>query len=149
AGHQRGDRPVSLRPLYLIAGLFACLIFAAQAQPPVPLSDPVQGSLMAQLLQWPLQWHPQSHPQSHLQQHLSEPTGVEALTEPRQHRLLLFGMLYGALTAMVIYNLFLAFSVRERGYFYYVGYLIAASLLLAANEGHLAQYLWPDIGWPR
>lgn len=136
---------MSLRPFYLIAGLLACLIFAAQAQPPVPLSDPVQGSLTAQLLQWPLQWHPQSHPQ----QHLAEPTGVEALTDHRQQRLLLFGMLYGALTAMVIYNLFLAFSVRERGYFYYVGYLIAASLLLAANEGHLAQYLWPDIGWPR
>lgn len=66
-----------------------------------------------------------------------------------QHRSTLYGMLYGALAVMAIYNLFLALSVRERSYFYYVIYLTSTALLLAGDEGHLAQYLWADRSWPR
>lgn len=66
-----------------------------------------------------------------------------------RQRSLLFGMLYGALAVMAVYHLFIAASVRERSYFYYVAYLVVTGLLLAAEEGHLAYYLWPHYSWPR
>lgn len=65
------------------------------------------------------------------------------------HRGLVFGMLYGALLIMVLYNLFLWVTIQERHYLYYVVFLLSCGYLVGAVEGHIYQYLWPNSSWPK
>ncbi|MDX9874928.1 MAG: 7TM diverse intracellular signaling domain-containing protein, partial [Spongiibacteraceae bacterium] len=70
--------------------------------------------------------------------------------QPADHnRSLLYGMLYGALLIMAVYNLFLWIALREKHYFFYVIYLLCAGYLAGAEEGHLYQFLWPASAWPK
>ncbi len=65
------------------------------------------------------------------------------------HRNLVFGMLYGALLIMALYNLFLWLTLQERHYLYYVLFLLSCGFLVGAAEGHAYQYLWPESSWPK
>ena len=51
------------------------------------------------------------------------------------------GAFYGMLAAMILYNLFLFFSLRESGYFWYVVYGINVGLLGASFDGMLFKLL--------
>lgn len=62
---------------------------------------------------------------------------------------LLYGMLYGVLLVMTLYNLFLFVSTREKSYYYYVLYVVTAGYMLAADEGHLYQYVLSDTVWSK
>ncbi|HEX8961648.1 MAG TPA: 7TM diverse intracellular signaling domain-containing protein [Rhodocyclaceae bacterium] len=55
-----------------------------------------------------------------------------------------FGFVYGAMAALLLYNLVLFFSVRERVYAAYVGYLLSFLAMHATYNGHLYPLLWPD-----
>lgn len=55
-----------------------------------------------------------------------------------------FGFLYGAMAALLLFNLVLFFSVRESVYGTYVAYLAAFILAHATYNGHLFPLLWPD-----
>lgn len=57
---------------------------------------------------------------------------------------LFFGCYFGFLAAMLIYNLFLFASIRDRAYLWYVAYVAALMLLQAKLAGYADQYLWPD-----
>ncbi|MGJ1365710.1 sensor histidine kinase [Sphingobacterium spiritivorum] len=59
---------------------------------------------------------------------------------------LVSGIYIGIVFIMAIYNLFLFFSVRERGYLYYVLYVLFAGITQMGIKGYSFQYLWPD--WP-
>lgn len=59
---------------------------------------------------------------------------------------LLSGIYIGIVCIMAIYNLFLFFSVRERGYLYYVLYVLCAGITQMGIKGYSFQYLWPN--WP-
>lgn len=50
---------------------------------------------------------------------------------------------YGVLLVMVLFNLFLFFSLREAPYFYYVMFVFSFLLTQAAMHGITFQYLWP------
>ena len=56
------------------------------------------------------------------------------------------GICYGVLAGMLIYNLLLLLTFRERIYAYYLLNCAAALLTIAGFNGHLAHYLLPD--WP-
>lgn len=57
---------------------------------------------------------------------------------------LLYGALYGAILALLLYNICLLINLRDKGYFYYV-LLTACGLALAlCTSGHGFQYLWPN-----
>lgn len=58
--------------------------------------------------------------------------------------LLYFGLLYGAVGAMLLFNLILFFSVRETVYAAYVAYLSAFLVMHATYNGHLYPLLWPS-----
>jgi two-component system, sensor histidine kinase LadS len=58
-----------------------------------------------------------------------------------------FGLFYGAMLVMLLYNLFIFFSVRDRSYLYYVLYYLFFILLQLAINGLAYQYLWPDLVW--
>ncbi|WP_159931070.1 7TM diverse intracellular signaling domain-containing protein [Oceanicoccus sp. KOV_DT_Chl] len=66
-----------------------------------------------------------------------------------QHRQLFYGLLYGCLIVMTLYNLFLFFACRQRSYFYYVLYVSSATYLIAADQGHAYQYLVTDSNWEK
>ncbi|MBU1168309.1 MAG: sensor domain-containing diguanylate cyclase [Proteobacteria bacterium] len=69
---------------------------------------------------------------------------VRSFIEKNQIRTLGFGIYYGVMLAMVLYNLFVFISVKEAAYLYYVFYVISMALLLSCLNGFSFQYLWPE-----
>ncbi|MDQ5887235.1 MAG: hypothetical protein QG667_523 [Pseudomonadota bacterium] len=59
------------------------------------------------------------------------------------HQLLLSGIFIGTLLAMLLYNLLLFFSLREKTYLYYVLYIGSFGLAQATLYGYGSEYLWP------
>lgn len=59
---------------------------------------------------------------------------------------LVSGIYIGIVGIMVLYNLFLYFSVSEKGYIYYVLYVAFAGLTQMGIKGYGFQYVWP--AWP-
>ncbi|RZU38660.1 diguanylate cyclase [Fluviicoccus keumensis] len=57
---------------------------------------------------------------------------------------LILGMYFGIMLSMLLYNSFLCFSLRERQYAWYVGYVAAITVFLASLDGLSFQYLWPN-----
>lgn len=57
---------------------------------------------------------------------------------------LFLGLVYGVIFAMLLYNLFIFFSLRDAAYFWYVLTTTGALLMILAMTGHGFQYLWPD-----
>lgn len=55
-----------------------------------------------------------------------------------------YGFLYGAMAALLLFNLVLYFSVRETVYAAYVAYLATFMVAHATYNGHLFPLLWPD-----
>lgn len=60
---------------------------------------------------------------------------------------LTFGIFYGIMLVMLLYNLLLAFTARSVSYIYYVGIIAGNLLTLSALNGHAFQYLWGDMPW--
>jgi hypothetical protein len=54
---------------------------------------------------------------------------------------------FGLLGGLLLYNLLLFVSVRDRAYLVYVGFVAAMGLGQAALNGLGAQFLWPDWTW--
>ncbi len=53
------------------------------------------------------------------------------------------GIYYGIILVMMIYNLILFFSIRDRSYLFYVIYILSYGLVQMAYNGMAFQYLWP------
>ena len=48
----------------------------------------------------------------------------------------LYGLFYGGVLVLVVYNLFIYFTVRDRSYIYYVGYLLMVTMYQLLQSGH-------------
>ena len=57
---------------------------------------------------------------------------------------MLFGMYYGLMLIMMVYNFFLFISLRDRTYILYILYLGSLTLLMANANGWSFFYLWPE-----
>jgi len=66
-----------------------------------------------------------------------------------QHEQLFDGILYGILLVMSLYNFFLFLSTKEKSYLYFVLYSLSTTYLLAAQEGHLYQYIGASKAWDK
>lgn len=55
-----------------------------------------------------------------------------------------FGLIYGVILALLLYNLFILVSLRDRAYFWYVMATACVLIFILSMSGHGAQYLWPD-----
>ncbi len=55
-----------------------------------------------------------------------------------------FGIYFGIMLVMFLYNLFIYFVLKESIYLYYVGYIIIVGLVQTTYEGYSFQYFWPD-----
>lgn len=71
----------------------------------------------------------------------------EAFAAHDQDVQLILGLFYGLALALVLYNLMLYFSVRDRTYLYYVLYAAAFGIFLFGFDGLAYQYLWPASPW--
>ena len=56
----------------------------------------------------------------------------------------LLGLYYGMLAIMVIYNLFIYVSVREKLYVYYILYVLCSALLSLMEDGLGFQFIWSE-----
>ncbi len=66
-----------------------------------------------------------------------------------QTRLLGFGILFGVLVVMALYNLFAYTMLQDRVFLYYSLYALCLALFEAAINGFGNQYLWGDSVWWR
>ena len=60
---------------------------------------------------------------------------------------MILGGFYGLILALVIYNLMLFFSLRDRVYLYYVLYAAVFGIYLFCFDGLAFEYLWPESVW--
>jgi diguanylate cyclase (GGDEF)-like protein len=58
------------------------------------------------------------------------------------------GLIYGVILALLLYNLFILFSLRDSAYFWYVLTTAFALVFILSMTGHGFQYLWPDAAVP-
>ena len=57
------------------------------------------------------------------------------------------GLYYGIMLVMLLYNLFIYFTVRDQSYLYYAAYIVFVSVLQMALNGLAYEYLWPNAQW--
>lgn len=58
------------------------------------------------------------------------------------------GVIYGVITALLLYNLFIYLALRDSAYFWYVVTTTGALLMILGMTGHGFQYLWPNAPVP-
>ncbi|MGK0249730.1 MAG: signal transduction histidine kinase/CheY-like chemotaxis protein [Oleispira sp.] len=54
------------------------------------------------------------------------------------------GIYFGIMLVMILYNLFIYLSVRERSYLYYISYISIFTLFQASIQGFSFEYIWPN-----
>jgi len=60
---------------------------------------------------------------------------------------IIFGLFYGIMLVMILYNFSIFVFTRENSYILYVLFITSISLFHLANNGIAFQYLWPDWVW--
>lgn len=119
-----GDRhPFSTRPIHSRVPTFQIDLQPGQTLDLYVRLASHDGLLEAVSLQL---WHPDQHVQA-----------VQAET-------MAFGLYYGALGTVLLYNLFLFLSTRQRSFGWYCAYVSAFLFWSFAFRGYAFQYWWPD-----
>jgi signal transduction histidine kinase len=54
------------------------------------------------------------------------------------------GIYIGVMLVMILYNLFIYLSVRDKSYLYYVTYILLVLFVQTGFQGYFFQYLWPN-----
>ncbi|OJJ22098.1 hypothetical protein BKI52_08650 [marine bacterium AO1-C] len=67
----------------------------------------------------------------------------EAFIEKNHWEDLFQGAFFGCLVLMLLYNLFIYFSIRDLSYLYYVLYLGSITIYILMVTGHGTEFLWP------
>ncbi len=70
----------------------------------------------------------------------------DAFTQRDQTSRLILASSFGAMAVMLVINGILFFSVRYRGYLYYIIFQFLLLLGLASYMGYASRYLWPNVG---
>ncbi len=113
---------------------------------PIPHRNLVNQLTVAANSSTTLVWRVHSEPLFHFRVTAWEPA---LFNNHEQHRQMLYGMLYGILVVMALYNLFLYLSTHQKSYIYYVLYVASAAYLIAADQGHIYQYIATDKAWAK
>ncbi|MDP3816665.1 7TM diverse intracellular signaling domain-containing protein, partial [Pseudomonas sp.] len=59
-----------------------------------------------------------------------------------------FGLIYGVILALLLYNLFILLALRDKAYFWYVMATACVLVFILSMTGHGFQYLWPGSAVP-
>jgi len=57
---------------------------------------------------------------------------------------LIFGVYAGIILVMLLYNMFLYYTVKDKSYLYYVGYILFVGLSQACLQGYAFRFLYPN-----
>ncbi|MGY4385148.1 two-component system NtrC family sensor kinase [Pedobacter sp. UYP24] len=68
----------------------------------------------------------------------------KVILESSQNKFLISGLYIGIMLSMLLYNIFIYFSVRDKSYLYYVAYIVAVILIQVSIQGFTFQFLWPN-----
>jgi two-component system NtrC family sensor kinase len=60
---------------------------------------------------------------------------------------ILFGIYAGIIIIMILYNLFISFTIKDPSYVYYIFYIFFVGLTQATFQGYAFKFLWPDSSW--
>ncbi|WP_299458348.1 7TM diverse intracellular signaling domain-containing protein [uncultured Microscilla sp.] len=60
---------------------------------------------------------------------------------------IVFGVLYGVMAIMLMYNLFIFLAIRSYSYLFYCLYILSYLLGQSTLNGHSFQFLWGDYPW--
>lgn len=63
------------------------------------------------------------------------------------NRNILFGLYAGIILIMILYNLFISFTVKDSSYLFYIIYIFFVGLTQATFQGYAFKYLWPGSPW--
>jgi serine phosphatase RsbU (regulator of sigma subunit) len=55
-----------------------------------------------------------------------------------------YGIFFGIIFLLIIYNIFIFFSLRDLSYFYYILLILSSLVFLSLESGHMFQYILPD-----
>ena len=55
-----------------------------------------------------------------------------------------YGIFFGAILILCFYNIFLAFTLKDVSYLYYVGYILSLAAVVILYSGLAEEYLWPQ-----
>ncbi|WP_214228243.1 7TM diverse intracellular signaling domain-containing protein [Pedobacter sp. B4-66] len=66
---------------------------------------------------------------------------LEAIYEEEHFKNIVNGFMFGALLALMIYNLYIYIATRDKSYLYYLGYLFFSILFLLIWNGYFIQWL--------
>lgn len=72
---------------------------------------------------------------------------AEAFEKHERSAQLVFGLFYGVLIALFLYNLVVFLSLRDRAYLWYVAYVGNFGMGLFVFDGFAFEHLWPDNVW--
>lgn len=89
-----------------------------------------------------LVWRAQS---PHAMQMTPQLFGQTALDNEREWQTLVHSLFFGGMLVMVIYNLFLYFSIQERSYLLYVFWAISIGLFQFVYHGFAQRFLFPTL----
>lgn len=67
--------------------------------------------------------------------------------EQDQRHSMLQAVYIGMMAVMLLYNIFIMFSIRERSYAFYVAYVAVFTTMLMTLHGFTYQFLWPRSTW--
>ncbi|NQD68290.1 hypothetical protein HP456_20490, partial [Bacillus haikouensis] len=70
-----------------------------------------------------------------------------AFSENNYTKQSIFGIFYGIMFAMIIYNSFLFISLKEKSYLYYILFIIGFTIMQTIWDGFAFQWLWGDFPW--
>lgn len=70
------------------------------------------------------------------------------LEQQASHENIGFGLVYGVIFALLLYNLFILIALRDRAYLWYVLATACVLVFILSMTGHGFQYLWPSSAVP-
>ena len=71
-----------------------------------------------------------------------------AFAEYSRNEAIAWGLFYGIMLVMVLYNLFVYSMVRDPSYLHYIAFVAVFALFIGALQGDAFQYLWPEsVAW--
>ena len=58
-----------------------------------------------------------------------------------------YGIFFGIMLVLIIYNIFIYFSLKDISYFYYILLVLSSTIFLSFESGHIFQYLLNNSMW--
>ena len=68
-------------------------------------------------------------------------------SEAQANKQMIQGVFYGAVLALVLYNIFILLIVRDISYLLYIVYVLTFGMFISSFSGYSSQYIWPESPW--